>query len=73
VYADPNPTPAPNATAAQRVVGLLNNSRAVVAPAKDPYTNFRKVTSMLASHFLSNCDGAGLSTACAISSCKLFL
>lgn len=49
-YADPNPTPAPNANAAQRAVGLLNNSKAEAAPAKDPYTNRRIVRSMHASH-----------------------
>jgi len=35
VYADPRPTPAPKATAAHLVVGLLNKRRAEPAPATE--------------------------------------
>lgn len=51
VYADPNPEPAPNATAAHRVVGLLKSRSAAAAPEREPYTNLRSVRSMAASQF----------------------
>jgi hypothetical protein len=58
-YADPKPTPAPNATADDRVARPLNMRTAVANPVKEPYTNRRSVKSMHKSYCSLTCDCDG--------------
>ena len=57
-YAEPKPTPAPNATADHLFVGLLNIRSPDANPDIDPYTNRRTVKSKTKSYCSSSsvCD-----------------
>ena len=73
-YADPKPTPAPNAIADDRVVRPLNIRMAVANPVKEPYTNRRSVKSMHKSYCSSiwDCGCARFFAMSLLMSLKLF-